>query len=134
MRTLLDTNVLISAILFGGLPRKLLERAIRGEFDLVTSPHLLTELEEVLLEKFGFPQAAAKAIRGEVESMAESVQPTAASAILRDPDNDEVLAAAKLGEAEAIVTGDRDLLDFESYEGIVIITPREFETLLQERD
>lgn len=128
MRVLFDTNVLISAILFGGLPRSLLERAIRGEFDLVTSPHLLDELEEVLTLRFHVPPELARVARGELESLAVVVVPGDVPSISQDPDDDRVLAAAIAGEAEAVVTGDRDLLVFEVHHGIPILTPAEFES------
>ncbi len=61
MRVLLDTNVLISGILFGGVPRSILERGITGELELVTSPSLMDEFEEVVGEKFRFPSEIARA-------------------------------------------------------------------------
>lgn len=128
MRVLLDTNVLISGILFRGLPRSLLERAIRGELDLVTSPVLLDELERVLTTRFHVPRELARLARGELETLAEVVAPDEVPSVSRDPDDDEVLAAAVAGGAEAIVTGDRDLLVLRSHRGIPILTPAEFES------
>lgn len=126
MRVLLDTNVLASATLFGGIPRSILERGIRGEVDLVTSPALMDELEEVLLRKFGFPAEAARQVRAELELVADVVRPRVVPRALRDPDDDEVLAAAHAGEAEVIVTGDLDLLELGSHRGVQILTPRDF--------
>lgn len=123
MRVLLDTNVLVSAVLFGGIPHALLRSAIEGRLRLVTSSHLLDELEEVLEGKFGFSRAAAVETRAELETLGKLVEPAEVPRVCRDPDDDEVLAAAMLGEASVIVTGDRDLLDFGSYQGIEILTP-----------
>lgn len=128
MRVLLDTNVLISAILFRGLPRSLLDRAIRGELDLVTSPVLLDELEKILTDRFQVPSELARLARSELEILAEAVVPDDVPAVSRDPDDDQVLAAAIVGEVEAIVTGDRDLLVLESHRGIAILSPAEFES------
>lgn len=127
MRVLLDTNVLISAILFRGLPRSLLDRAIRGELDLVTSPVLLDELERILTDRFQVPSELARLARSELEILAEAVVPDV-PAVSRDPDDDQVLAAAIVGEVEAIVTRDRDLLVLESHRGIAILSPAEFES------
>lgn len=124
MRVLLDTNVLISGILFRGLPRSLLERAIRGELDLVTSPVLLDELERVLTDALGVPPELARLARSELEALAEVVVPNDVPSVSRDPDDDQVLAAAL--EARAIVTGDRDLLVLQTYRGIPILSPAEF--------
>jgi putative PIN family toxin of toxin-antitoxin system len=126
VRVLLDTNVLASAILFGGIPRTLLERGIRGELDLVTSPALMGELEELLGRKFGFPPEAARQVRSELELVADVVRPRSVPQILRDPDDDQVLAAADEGAAQAIITGDRDLLELGSHGDVQILSPRDF--------
>ena len=123
MRVVLDTNVLVSAVLFGGTSRILLIQATRGEVDLVTSPALLDELEDVLVEKFEFSREAARATRSEVESLADIVEAVNVPRICRDPDDDQVLATAVLGIVDAIVTGDEDLLVLKSHEGIDIVTP-----------
>ena len=126
MRILLDTNVLISAILFRGMPRDLLDRAIRGELDLVTSPAPLDELEDVLTRRFDFPPELARAVRAELESLADVVVPDDVQAVSRDPDDDQVLAAAVFGEAETLVTGDADLLVLEMHQGVRIMKPGDF--------
>jgi uncharacterized protein len=128
VRVLLDTNVLISAILFRGLPRSLLDRAIRGELDLVTSHALLDELERILTDRFQVPSELARLARSELEILTEVVVPDDVPAVSRDPDDDQVLAAAVAGEAEAIVTGDRDLLILETHRGIAILSPADFES------
>lgn len=129
MRILLDTNVLVSALLFGGLPRVLLRTAMRGDIALVASPALLDELEDVLVGKFGFGRAIARLTRAEIEALAHLVEPSGLPRVSRDPDDDEVLAAAVAGRADVIVTGDRDLLALGVHQGIRILTPREFADL-----
>lgn len=127
MRVLLDTNVLVSAVLFAGLPRTLLDHALRGEFLLVTGALLLDEFEDVLRERFGFDRAAARLTRAEVEAVAELAVPATVQAVSRDPDDDIVLATAVAGQAAVIVTGDRDLLVLGSHGGVPIRTPRQFD-------
>jgi len=126
VRVVLDTNVLLSAILFGGVPRRLLQAVIDGRIRLVTSRHLLDEFEELLEGRFGFSMAAAVETRSELEVLAEIVEPVDVPRVCRDPDDDQVLAAATAGQAEAIVTGDRDLLVLEWYNSIEILTPAMF--------
>lgn len=104
MRVFFDTNVLVSGILFRGLPRALIEGAIRGEMDLVTSPHLLQELEGLLARKFGFAEASAAAIRSELEALSDVVVPEEVPRVCRDADDDQVLAAVLAGRATTVVT------------------------------
>lgn len=132
MRVLLDTNILVSAVLFGGLPRELVRRALRGEFVVVTSAPLMLEFEEILCERFGLPAAVARAARAEYELLATVVRAGDIPRTVRDPDDDEVLAAAVAGNCAFVVTGDRDLLAVGSYEGRPILTPRQFEDVLTE--
>lgn len=91
----------------------------------------MSEFEEVLLEKFGFKDADARAIRVEIELIAESQAPTTVPNVVRDSDDNEVLAAAEMGGADFIVTGDKELLSLASYVGIRIVTPREFQESLE---
>jgi putative PIN family toxin of toxin-antitoxin system len=126
VRVVFDTNVLISALVYGGLPRELLTRAFRGEITLVTSTVLLNELEEVLVARFAHDPSLARTVRAEIELLAEVADALDLPGVARDPDDDAVLAAAIAGEASAIVTGDRDLLVLGDHHGIHIVTPRDF--------
>ncbi len=82
-------------------------------------------VEELLERKVGVPEELARAARAELESVDIVVVPAAVPRIVRDPDDDEVLAAAAEGEAQAIVTGDRNLLSLGAYQGITIVDPFE---------
>jgi putative PIN family toxin of toxin-antitoxin system len=126
-RVVLDTNVYISALLFGGLPGDLLELAFLRAFTLIVSPDLLDELEEKLREKFGVSQEDVRLLRARLESVSQVVEPRERlSVIADDPDDDRVLECALAGEAEFIVSGDRHLLKLGGYQGISIITVRQF--------
>lgn len=130
MRVVFDTNVLVSATVFGGAPRLALVAAIEGRVQLVTSRTLLDEYERVLRDKFAFAPAAARGARGELEALSELVEPEPIPPTSRDADDDLFLAAAWVGGCDAIVSGDDDLLVLESYEGIPIVTARGFLELL----
>jgi predicted nucleic acid-binding protein len=80
---LLDTNVVISAILFGGVPRQILEAAVVGEIDLITSPPLIAELEGVLTRKFGFTATVAASTRAELEGIGEVVEPASVEQVTK---------------------------------------------------
>jgi putative PIN family toxin of toxin-antitoxin system len=126
VRVVFATNVLISALVYGGLPRELLASVFRGEVTLVTSTVLTDELEEVLVARFAHDPSLARTVRAEIEMLAEVVDVSELACVARDPDDDAVLAAAIAGEAAAIVTGDRDLLVLAEHQGIRIVTPRDF--------
>ena len=123
---MLDTNVLISALLFGGAPGDVVAAAQSGRFDVISSRELLDEFAGVLIVKFGFTEELARAARGEVERVAEEVAPPVLPRTSRDPDDDVVLAAALAGGADVIVTGDQDLLSLDSFRGIRVMDPSTF--------
>jgi uncharacterized protein len=126
MRLVLDTNVIVSALHFGGRPRRLLEAVLRGRHQLVGGSAILVELEAVLVETCRWERGRAAAARSEVEAVSDIVTPVEIPHVCRDPD-DEILAIAIAGKADALVTGDRDLLALRKYEGIRIVTVAELE-------
>ena len=101
----------------------MLELVIGGQVQLVTSNHFLSELEDLLARKFNFSAAAAREVRVELEFIAVLADPAHIPQVCRDPDADQVLAVAADGQANWIVTGDKDLLDLGSYLGVETITP-----------
>ena len=126
MRVLFDTNVLVSAVVFGGRPGELLNRALRGELEMITSAALMDELEGVLIDTFSLDRSYVRSVRSELELLAVVVSVPDVPRVVRDPDDDAVVAAALAGGAMLIVTGDRDLLDLGEYQGVRIVTPRDF--------
>lgn len=128
-RLVLDTNVLISGLLWTGPPHALLHAARTGTAVLVSSPALIEELRAVLARPKLAPRVAELGTSpGELlESLLRRVvvvEPaTVAPMIADDPDDDHVLACAVAGQARCIVSGDCHLLDLERYKGIVIRTP-----------
>ena len=128
MRFVLDTNVVVSAVIWGGLPFRLLQAATDGDIELYTSPALVAELRAVLSREHlasrlaRQPASVVEAIRF-YGDLAISVSPLAVPrAVPRDADDDQVIAAAIAANADTIVTGDTDLLSMGSHQGIAIIT------------
>ncbi len=128
MRLVLDTNSVLSGLLWGGVPWRLIDAAIDGRIELATSVALLAELEGVLArEKFSRRLARRGLVRRDLldgyAALATIVRPAAiAPTITRDPSDDQVLAAAVAAEADLVVSGDAHLLDLVAFHGIGIVS------------
>ena len=125
MTVILDTNVIVAALVAKGLCHEVVVRAL-GSSTVVTSPALLDELEHTLRAKFTLGPAAT-AFLEQLRLRVLLVVPTPLETpVSRDADDDVVLATAVAANATFIVTGDLDLLVLRSYSGIDIVTPRDF--------
>jgi len=125
MRVVPDTNVLVSAIVFGGPPGRLVELAAEGHLQLVLSPPIIEELREVLRRKFRFSDAAAYQAEALLRRISIVVEPQRQVAIIsEDPEDNRVLEAARAGDADVIVSGDRHLLSLERFGTATIMSPR----------
>ena len=126
MKLLLDTNVLVAALVARGTCSDLLEYCVRHHTAISSRP-LLDELRDVLTRKFRQRAADVRAIVRLFEETFTLVTPVPLEApVCRDPDNDVVLATARAGECPAIVSGDQDLLILDRFEGIRVLTPSGF--------
>ena len=129
MRAVIDTNVLLSALLWGGTPHALMEHVRNGTVTLISSPALLAELArvidrpkfEVILLRTNTSRAQTLA---EVRLLAEVIDPPPlAQPVCRDRDDDVVLALAIAAQADIVISGDDDLLCLHPFEGIPVLTP-----------
>lgn len=112
LRVLIDTNVLVSAVLRGGVPGRILEAARDGSMTGVVSLHILGEFRDVISRpRFGVDPALADALAEEIAGFCEVVAVERASGSWSvDPDDDPVVEAAIRGRVDMVVTGDAHLL------------------------
>lgn len=130
MRVVADTNTVVSAFLWGGLPAEILAAAREGRITLASSAALFAELEEVLArEKFAARIAQVGSSVPQMiigyRALSTPVRPAVIESTVRDPDDDHVLACALGAQADLIVTRDRDLLTLGKFHDIRILAARE---------
>jgi putative PIN family toxin of toxin-antitoxin system len=128
LKVVLDTNVLLSAILFGGKPRQILEAAFEGSIRTFVSQAMIDELQNVLdRPKFGFTSQISQSIVSEIASIAEWIKPTRHHAIVKeDPSDNDILDCAIEAKADYLVTGDNHLLRQVECSGVEIVNPDKF--------
>ena len=126
MRIVLDTNVLISALITRGVCRDLLEHCVQRH-QIIVSDFILNELRENLQTKFHFDQPDIEEAMALFGAETQVVSPTSMKEpVCRDRQDDMILATAIAGDAECIVTGDEDLLVLKEYGPVRIMRPAEF--------
>ncbi|MFV1917056.1 MAG: putative toxin-antitoxin system toxin component, PIN family [Patescibacteria group bacterium] len=127
-KVVFDTNIFISAIIFGGNPEKCFEMAREGKMGLFTSREILLELARKLDEKFGMrPESIERTIEG-IINFAEVVKPRfEVSVIEKDETDNKVLEVAKKVKANFIISGDKKhILPLNKFEETKILSAAEF--------
>jgi uncharacterized protein len=128
VRLVLDTNIALSGLLWGGPPGRLIDAALDDHIRLVSSVPLISELQGVLgRQKFESQLLnrglTIRELLDGYAALVEVVRPAAIPpTVTRDPDDDQVLATALSGKADLNVSGDSDLLHPRSFRGIRIVT------------
>lgn len=125
MKLVLDTNVLLAAVLAPGLCRELVRKHILSH-ELICSLALLEEFAEKLRQKLGFEPTRVPLFVAYRQRVNLVETPPLPAPVCRDPDDDLVLATALAGQAKVIVTGDKDLLVLKEHQSVRIVSPRQF--------
>lgn len=129
IRAVLDTNILISAIIADGLPSRLISSARRGEFVAVCSPYIIDELWRVMTDKLGFDAEEVDRIALAIAHASEMVPVFEATGRwCEDAADDAIIETALRGGAGYVVAGDRRLLGVcgEKSAGVAVVTAGEF--------
>lgn len=126
-RVVLDTNVFISAILYGGNPRKVVNLVVTELIEVYVSLELLEEFGRVLKGKFTLSSLEIDTIISEIKDFAEIARPRVRLQVIKnDPSDNKVLECAVEAKAHFIVSGDKHLLNLGNFRGIKIVNPAEF--------
>ncbi|MBI2176465.1 putative toxin-antitoxin system toxin component, PIN family [Candidatus Woesearchaeota archaeon] len=127
LRVVPDTNVLISALIVEGNEYRLIEKCFVREIIIITSVDVLDEFKEVALRpKFGFSEEEVNDFVNALIEAAEVVMPKEkVRSVCRDPDDNKLLEAALEGNADYIISGDKDLLVLKKFRSAKIVTAAE---------
>jgi uncharacterized protein len=116
MRVVFDTNIFISAFVIpGGIAERAILKIIDGEDRLLLSKEILDEILSVLSRKFNKDREEISRVAVILSEIAEWVSPTERIEALRDEGDNRILECAHCGEADLIVTGDKEILRLNRY-------------------
>jgi putative PIN family toxin of toxin-antitoxin system len=129
VKLVFDTNIFISAIV---IPRskaaKAILKIIEGDDSLIISSDIMNEVLSVLSTKFHRNREAISHVALYLSDLAQMVKPTKKIRILADEPDNRVLECALFGKADAVavVTGDKEMLKLKNFEGIKIMSLKEY--------
>ena len=132
MKITLDTNVLISATFWKGNSDKIIEKVEKKDIELILSKDIIEEFARVLKykeiqEKVKNKNLEMKRTVEKIISISKIIEPAEKLEVVEeDPDDNKFLECAKSGKVDFIVSGDNHLLKLKEFEGMKIITPKEF--------
>jgi putative PIN family toxin of toxin-antitoxin system len=127
MRIVIDTNVIASAVFFGGRPKELLELLLNGRLEAFASTEIVVEYKETLEELCArYPNRPEKLPLIAIVSAMKIIEPSSRIAVCRDPDDDKFIECADDAKCVYIVSGDKDLLSLKKYKDIEIVTVADF--------
>lgn len=130
MKIVIDTNVVISGIFFGGFPRKILEAVVNNKVDAYANTKIIKEysdiVKEMIVDKGG--KLDENILSPFIEKL-NLVKPVSKIKISRDKEDDKFIECAIDSKALYVVSGDKDLLDIVEFQNISIITAKDFYNL-----
>jgi len=135
IKVVIDTNIYISAIFWGGKPRKIIDLGRDGKVLILTSSDITKEIAEKLQTRFKLDKEEVRQILLDLSSFTIPIHVTRQiQAVYDDPDDDKFIECAVSGNADYIVSGDRHLLQLKEYSDIKILKASEFLGLVNEEE
>lgn len=133
LRIVFDSNVYISALLFQGIPGKILEMASKNELTLIVSDEIITETTSILKEKFNWPLHNIDKFVRRLSGISINIKPENKLSVIKERESDNrVLECAVYGDTNLIVSGDKHLLKLKKYQSIPIVRPVYLTYLIKE--
>lgn len=126
IKVVIDTNVFLSGIFFGGNPQKIINYWIDNKLHLIISPELTSEILNKMTFKFHVSKIFLEEWKNSLEEKCEKVIIKNNLHVCRDEKDNMVLETCELGEAKYLITGDKDLVILKKYKETTIISPSEF--------
>ena len=126
MRVVFDSNVLVAAFATHGVCHDLFEHCLKNT-TILCSDFIACEVERILIDKIKIPARKASEIIRYLKSQAQWISPERVVVEnLRDPNDHMIIATALSGEADYLITGDKDMLVLKKIKRTIIISPREY--------
>ena len=131
LRVVIDTNIVISALNFGGNPKAVLELARRNRIRNTTSPFIINEIEKVLIQKFGWQIEMIQEVLNDFRGCSHVINPPETIAVISYSPDNHILECAVAGQTDYIISGDHHLTGLTTYNNMRIVTPTEFLRIYQ---
>ena len=126
IRYVADSNVIVSAFNFGGLPARVVSASLDQGNTLYLSQFILDEVGTTLERKFKWPPERLRRLERSLRQQSTIVMPTDRVTIVRDEKDNRILECALAAQAHYLVSGDDDLLSLKKYGKVKIVTPARF--------
>jgi putative PIN family toxin of toxin-antitoxin system len=132
MKVLFDTNVYVSESLVGGLAEQIIEATIKGRWRIYVSTYVLDETQRILDERLGLGSRFAGAARQRIWKRSEPAEtPLSRHEVSADPNDSPILKSAIAAGVDFLVSDDHHFLELNPYEGIRIVSMREYAEILR---
>lgn len=127
LKVVIDTNVIVSALNFGGKPREILDLARSKQITNITSQFIINEVSGVLTIKFLWEPHTVQAVAESIKAFSECVDPLQRIAVVPSCEADNrIIECALEGRVRLLISGDRHLTGLGEYQGIKIYDPATF--------
>ncbi|MDZ7586218.1 MAG: putative toxin-antitoxin system toxin component, PIN family [Patescibacteria group bacterium] len=135
LKVVLDTNIYLSGIIFGGNSRHILDLIIKKKIKAVSSPAILLEISQKLKQKFKWSQEQIFLTIKTIVKTTNMIRTKKTLKIVKaDKSDNKIIEAAVESNSSYIISGDKHLLKIKKYQGVKIVTPADFLSIYFKKD